>query len=642
MNETKQHYKMYKSGRSWIFAAITMVTIGIGGLMGSQVSAAADDTVPVATAVKSNLADNTQASNSVTANNIDNSGNTDNSSQATDVATDGSEQAASESNQTEKQADEPVAATVVTSQPKAADQGSVAATSATQWTSTAQVSLPGAAWNKGDNTLVAGANSDAVVTSQAGLDVKNASNFNIDYNVTNTSNEPSRIQPDFLFPKFFNESTSALVNDNFNLQDLMGSQPGLNYTFSVKPGEYLSYNDLLVNYPDFKPSQLLGIYVQGSSFVGNASYTLSVPLTIANAGSLDTASPENDFEADIYNFNLQQGTAANISTLEFKLVKNTATTIQYLDEDENNKLVQTIPLSGMEGESTDYTVSAPANYDLKSGTPTQGTYNFVAGENPSVIVYLTHQVKMTTETTNRIVNYYIEGTTTALKQATTQTINWVVKTDRVAGDSYATAQGAYSFVSAPQIDGYTATSSGAPATYPAPIAASELADSTATIYYQPNAVVGPNGGQDNGGTVSDTENSNTDTDTTADTGAGQNSDRTDTISITNDSISTSGNGDTVNQSQTPDSQQSTQNDGTTNTSRQGSGVASTRIEGATTGNSNSKSGKVVLADSTSRTGTQKLPQTSEVNSKTGALMGVIMLSILSVLGLAKRRKPESK
>ncbi|WP_261908866.1 KxYKxGKxW signal peptide domain-containing protein [Lacticaseibacillus paracasei] len=40
--DTKQHYKMYKKGKYWAFAAITLATVGLSGLINNDTTVHAD------------------------------------------------------------------------------------------------------------------------------------------------------------------------------------------------------------------------------------------------------------------------------------------------------------------------------------------------------------------------------------------------------------------------------------------------------------------------------------------------------------------------------------------------------------------------------------------------------------------------
>lgn len=764
MRETKTHYKMYKSGRSWVFAAVTVVTIGVGGLLGSQVTALADTeaTSEVATdktgqstagtistqngADDSNTVDGSGATDdsasnpSSDANNSDINANSGSSTDQSEIDSDATDNSAAEqqidaSSATKKTASEQPADTsnitaktanvdAVASKAQSFQTENVAAdyNSATQWTSTSKVSISDTAWTVGDNSLVISTTDDPYAYSSSTILVDNASQFNIDYTITNTSDESSLIQPDFLFPLYWIKSgigyqTPALVSDDFDIPALIASQPGLNYTFSVVAGKYLPYDELLQKYPDFKPSQLLAIYIQKSAMLGNSTYTLSVPMTISNPEDVSLYSTdENSFETDIYNFYIPGGGISD-SVLNFWLVKpdsltesskiigqtflndqyhayldeadqaqmpdldlsqilishdgnwdpnvnyansqfytgdswavptaavqeamsklgysvvlntdgkindylfyskqngslvvspdgtikgntdpnlpggdiyvglmqvlkghdstlsmndtttwqtsdnfdeiveqndayanagngtyvvdytkltaavtdpdgvvtenadgtytinhagtftvtysypisdsvtvsktqtivvtgrNVSTTIEYRDADQNDAVVQSVPLNGVTGESTDYTVIAPTNYELKAGTATSGTYNFVDGDNPSVIVYLTHRHSTAPLSADQEPTWTVQFAGLPADQTpATQTgkIGYTVDTDLVTGEKYYQANSDSVSVTIPQIDGYSTDVSGDTYTIPTVSGDALMPDVTKTITY---------------------------------------------------------------------------------------------------------------------------------------------------------------
>lgn len=128
----------------------------------------------------------------------------------------------------------------------------------------------------------------------------------------------------------------------------------------------------------------------------------------------------------------------------------------------------------------------PTGYVLSNDQPATVAYTFEPGNADDITVHLTHGVTHSTATTTRTINYYLDGTTTPVHDATTQTVNWNVSTDNVTGDQVMTAQTSYATVAAPSVTGYTATPASVAASYPDAIHGSvdQLADSTTTVYYQ--------------------------------------------------------------------------------------------------------------------------------------------------------------
>lgn len=279
----KKHYKMYKSGRNWLFAAITVLTIGASGLLGVQASAETQAAATTTTQVNQSSNDKTGGSTEST---------TDKPAGTTGTAA--TSALAPKSDTTTQKVGVPTAGV-------------------TQWESTAKVTLPAATATTGDNTADINQDQGKPKTSNATLAVKDANSFNLDYTVTNPSKDAAtKIFSDFLLPKFFNHSTTALVQNDFDIPALIQSQPNLEFTFSVNPddpGHYDSYDAIKAANPDFTPSQLLAIYIQSSALGKGESYTLSVPMTITNAEEVAKASTGNDFQAAVYNYKLNK--AAN-------------------------------------------------------------------------------------------------------------------------------------------------------------------------------------------------------------------------------------------------------------------------------------------------------------------------------------------
>lgn len=311
MGIEKKRYKMYKSGRNWLFAAITVLTIGAGGLLGGQTQASADVQTVTATVGQPSQSDQTSANPATQ--NVQGTDATQGNVTASDSA------AGANNNSTN---------TATLQNDTTTTPVGVPATEATQWKSTAKVTLPTATSTTGDNTAEINTDQSVTKTSDSKLAVKDAGNFNLNYTITSSTDTPTKIYTDFLLPKFFDPSTTALVQNSFDMQALSKSQPNLNFTFSIKPGEYKSYDALKAAYPDVTASQLLAIYIQASALGKGESYTLSVPMSIANANEIDYKSAANNFEADVYNYNGSKGYQITDSQLNFQLLDPNAPTTE--------------------------------------------------------------------------------------------------------------------------------------------------------------------------------------------------------------------------------------------------------------------------------------------------------------------------
>lgn len=104
--QTKQHYKMYKDGKHWVFAAITVVAVGLGTAVGQDMSAHAD------TAPSNDSASQTTTNSSATAGTTtvlktsQTSGNGSNTTTDTDQSTDTTENATDKTDTTDTTTDD--------------------------------------------------------------------------------------------------------------------------------------------------------------------------------------------------------------------------------------------------------------------------------------------------------------------------------------------------------------------------------------------------------------------------------------------------------------------------------------------------------------------------------------------------------
>lgn len=164
-------------------------------------------------------------------------------------------------------------------------------------------------------------------------------------------------------------------------------------------------------------------------------------------------------------------------------------TINYVDATNSEKVNNaSVTLHGATGESGSITVNVPAGYVLAKGQAADIAYTFSADATKNVInVQLAHAFNHSTVTTTQTVNYYLEGTTTALAPATTQSLAWNVSTDAVTGDSIYTPQGGYNATKAASITGYTPTTTSVAAVNP-DASTTAPSDTSAAIYYTADAL----------------------------------------------------------------------------------------------------------------------------------------------------------
>lgn len=340
-------------------------------------------------------------------------------------------------------------------------------------------------------------------------------------------------------------------------------------------------------------------------------------------------------------------TTSNVPTNQAQTVTYTANAatinVTYTDDVTGQTLTDlSTTLSGHVDETGTYTVTVPTGYALASGQSATVTYTFNAADSSTITVHLSHHLTRSTTTTSRTINYLLDGTTTALKLPTKQTLTWNVVTDNVTGTSYATAVGGYAAVAAPTITGYKATSTGVDASYPALTATADLADSTATIYYTADTT--PDGGNttnpdngnggtttpDNGhgGTTTNPDNGNGNT-TTPDGNSTDGDSTVTTPETTGDTTTTDSSGDAVTDTSASTSDSNETAAGSTAGSSDTATTASTSTDGSNISNDTR------MARYHSAT---KLPQTSENENTAWSVMGLGLLSAMSALGLAKRKK----
>ncbi|WP_203649025.1 mucin-binding protein [Secundilactobacillus yichangensis] len=321
--------------------------------------------------------------------------------------------------------------------------------------------------------------------------------------------------------------------------------------------------------------------------------------------------------------------------------------VTYVDDVENGKVVEGTTLDGVVDQTGQFNVIVPNGYELSKNQKGNVDYKFSPDEAQNKItIHLVHGIAHTTTTTIRTINYYIQGTTTPVHEPTVQTLTWNVETDEVTGESVATPQGGYSKVTSPIIPGYTADDTSVDGQYPKPVAGKSGENLTDTVYYTPNPVIPNNGGgvtpPDNQVTPPNTPE--TPTPTTPETPM-PTTPETKNTTDGGTSVPNQPNGKTTDHDRTPN--QSESNNVQTATQANG-GMA-------TNGSGNVKadaSGQLVQPTSAQTSGTvqsaksytassgstKKLPQTNEQTAGAWSALGIGLMSIMSLLGLAKRKK----
>lgn len=110
-------------------------------------------------------------------------------------------------------------------------------------------------------------------------------------------------------------------------------------------------------------------------------------------------------------------------------------TVNYVDDDNNGKVLKTDSIKGEDGKSGNYTVQVPANYSLAKGQSATIAYALKSGDDLSdnLTVHLVHQTESVTATTKTTVKY--EGAGNATPAAKVITVNWTGTKDKVTGQT---------------------------------------------------------------------------------------------------------------------------------------------------------------------------------------------------------------
>ncbi|GAW98769.1 MBG domain-containing protein [Secundilactobacillus mixtipabuli] len=191
------------------------------------------------------------------------------------------------------------------------------------------------------------------------------------------------------------------------------------------------------------------------------------------------------------------GTSTGTSiTVTYKADNNSAK-VTYVD-DVTGKSIDTDAIEGVTDKTGDYTVVVPANYELAKNQANIVSYHITPDDTDNITVHLTHIVDHGTKTTSRVINYVIDNpgadSVPQAPKTVTQTITWHTSTDKVTGETVATADKVPApAVAIQSIDGYTATINGknateVPAFFAGATNADDLKDTVVTVTYKPNTV----------------------------------------------------------------------------------------------------------------------------------------------------------
>ncbi|WP_162255583.1 KxYKxGKxW signal peptide domain-containing protein [Lacticaseibacillus nasuensis] len=296
----KTHYKMYKAGRRWLFAAITVASIGIGISAGHTVSVAAaetpstQETTATSPAAQTPTAE-TSSAESATAAGSDNAQSTTPATTQPDATTSTAAQSAPATHATNAQ---PVAAPIA---PEPAPAPTATVTGEADVTASLGGSDHQATTHYTDNQD----NSD---------DVLNATNYTTDsthltttLTVSNPTSNNLHVHPVLLLPNFAKPNSDWVVDASKVTEATFTSAfPNtikLTYSMHGFNGEYLSYANLMAQHPTFTWDQLQAVMVDGTLAPGT-SYTLTLPMKWLGSTPEDYLNPSSYSGAvEVMNFN---------------------------------------------------------------------------------------------------------------------------------------------------------------------------------------------------------------------------------------------------------------------------------------------------------------------------------------------------
>ncbi|WP_461242765.1 mucin-binding protein [Secundilactobacillus muriivasis] len=407
-----------------------------------------------------------------------------------------------------------------------------------------------------------------------------------------------------------------------------------------------------------------------------ANYTPQTTTISQQAVGASIAAPANTTLTVTYDPTSTYGTATSTRTINFANADGTtnsqAPVVQTIIYKTVTNAVTGETIYTPQGAYYEYHVSPQDGYVADQKVIAQeavGATN-MAPTNSTVTVTYTPTYTYGTTTSTRTINFVnTDGTDNGISPVV-QTITYKTVTSDATGETVYTPQDAYYEVQVPTQTGYTANQTtvaqaavGALATTPE--------NTTVTVTYTKNATTDPgdggsttdpdNGGTttpDNGGSTTDPDNGGTTTPSNGDSATGSDNGETTTAPADNDTTSTNGgstttapsenstattpeNGDATTVPETdstttdePDNGTVTTNDNSQPTRVDGQfakGVATTSSEPTIT----TQTGAAKQASSTAH-----LPQTNETKTQATTMIGMSLLGLMSVFGLA--RKPRRK
>lgn len=332
--------------------------------------------------------------------------------------------------------------------------------------------------------------------------------------------------------------------------------------------------------------------------------------------------------------------------------------VQLWDTTDNKPLGYPTSLEGANNSKAYYSdqpiindyINAGYDYNPQDDSIENGiTFDADNSTNPTYRVNLSHGMTHDSETTSRTINYRIKGTTTPVHPSDIQPLAWDIITDKVTGATISVPKGGYEAITAPLVSGYVAETSSVDGQYPGVIIGKYNDNPNITIYYTPNSE--KTGIPGNDGSPLVTPPTTPETVTPHNGGGTVVTPPTTTPVGDNGTTPSEPEGDTANNhDKTPNqpSETPSQDNGenvTTDTEKgkaHDAGQMSQVTLAQSSANAQSSVGTVQPTSKNTglNTASAELPQTNEQRSNTWTILGLSLMSILSLFGITKQKKHE--
>lgn len=253
----------------------------------------------------------------------------------------------------------------------------------------------------------------------------------------------------------------------------------------------------LGTYYDGKPDEKVAYTAEqsGAATPGEAVAKLISSYNYSPMISFDGTTPQITKE-----FTRNLKTLQGMTSIDVVYNQKASATVTYVDDDNGGSVVPNTgtTLNGFSGDVMSYTVTIPTNYVLADDTVTNPTnVTLTTDDSDNLTIHLKHKIISGTKTTNRVINYVIDNPSAESVPQTpatvTQQITWNTLTDKVTGETVATAKNNVPAVAIQPITGYKATIDGQPATevpafYAGAANVTDLKDTAVTVTYTPKTV----------------------------------------------------------------------------------------------------------------------------------------------------------